>query len=94
MNSVGAVMFLTVSAKTAWVEPELRNTSGAAGGGALLWGLVAFPIAAAFLLLNSAMAGYALIHLTKRSPRLPIVTWLSIPIWLMALTVDYIHHGT
>lgn len=93
VNCVGAGLFLVVAARTAWVEPELRDTPGAAGVGGLLWMLGAFPIAAVFLLLNVVAAGYALVRLTVRRPPLPMSTWLSIPIWLMVLALDYQHRG-
>jgi hypothetical protein len=42
--NVVAILFYLLAAAPSWVNPELADIPGAAGGGAVIWFLLAVPI--------------------------------------------------
>jgi hypothetical protein len=91
-NLAGAGAFLLVASQS-WVEPELAQIPGAAGGSAVVWALSALPIFVGFVLLNLGVLVW--VYLIRRGPW-PIarVSFVALAVWLAAFVVDNMHHGT
>jgi hypothetical protein len=93
-NVVGASVFLFVASSYSWVEPELAQYPGASGGMPIVWALSALPVFGAFLLLNVGAFLWACVARMKRGLwPFAWASWASVPIWLVALVVDNLHHG-
>ena len=89
LNVVGAVLYLWW-ASHAWVIPQERAMGiHSITGEPLVWASGVFPIWTVFLLLN-AIWGLLILHWREwKSGRL----WLLlVPIWLIAVVIDFAHH--
>ncbi len=51
LNVIGVIVYLQFATQ-GWIEPEVANIPGAAGGGALLWGISALPTLLAFIVFD------------------------------------------
>ena len=92
INAFGAGVFLIV-ASTSWIEPELAHIPGAGGGAAFVWFSTAVPIFFFFVLLNIGVLMWPSILRRKQAwwPSSKLF-WASLPIWLIVLVVDNMHH--
>ena len=98
LNLAGMVAYLLVASKY-WIEPKLADMPGASGGAAIVWFDYAVPILLGFLLLNVAwsfLEGFA--YLNKKPWQLRLIQLLvPFPIifvsWIVALYIDFSHHG-
>lgn len=89
LNAMGAVLYLWW-ASHAWVIPQERALGiHSITGEPLVWASGVFPIWAAFLLLNAIWGVLILRWRQWGSGRL----WLLlVPIWFIAIAIDYAHH--
>lgn len=86
-NIIGTVIYV-VGASHGWVLPEERGLHSATGE-PFVWALYAIPTCAFFFALNLAWGVYILIRKQWRAG----VFWLAtIPIWLVAIIIDFAHH--
>ena len=88
-NVVGAVVYV-VAASHGWVIPQER-TAGlhSVTGEPLVWALSVFPICVLFFVLNLTWGTFILAARRWRTG----VLWLStIPIWAIAVAIDFAHH--
>ena len=98
LNVIGVILYLQFATQ-GWVEPEVADVPGAAGGGVVLWGLTALPTLLAFIVINVLWLIFeCVVYLTRKTWRLGLV-YLVIPVaviplmWAIAVHVDYSHHG-
>lgn len=93
INVAGVVLYL-LGASNGWVEPELAEMPGAAGGGALVWFFIAIPILLSFVLLNSGAILWSCIR-RYRSGSWPMTMWVWVVplVWLLAVWLDFSQHG-
>ena len=98
LNVIGVIAYV-LSSTQGWVEPEAANIPGAAGGGALLWGMTALPTLLAFIVIDVLWLIFeSVVCLTRRKGRLGLV-YLVIPVvviplmWAIAIYIDFSHHG-
>lgn len=89
LNFVGAITYVT-GASHGWVIPEER----AAGmysvtGEPVVWGAYVFPVCAVFLALNLIWGGFII---ARRQWVSGIFWLLAIPIWVVAVVIDFAHH--
>lgn len=88
INGIGAVQYVIAASHGGWVTAQGRELH-AVTGEPFVWAMVVFPIWGMFLMLNLAW-GAALI---TRSKRLNKIWWLlTIPVWLIAMAIDFAHH--
>ncbi|NKF20924.1 hypothetical protein G7Y82_01255 [Solimonas sp. C16B3] len=82
LNAAGAGLFL-LFASAAWVEPEIRQYPGAAGGGAVIAVLGGAPLLALYTLANAGLFIWAVVVRMRRS-YWPISAWCwaSLPMWV------------
>ena len=86
-NTIGAVIY-EVRASPGWAIPEEHGAVPVTGE-PLVWFAGIFPIVAGFLLLNLAWGALILVCRRWRSGRYWLLT---IPLWLVAVLVDFAHH--
>jgi hypothetical protein len=94
-NAVAIGIYL-IAASAGWIDPELKDVPGAAGGGAVVWFLLAVPIFFVSLLGNGACAVIALIR-RNRNGRQSFFRWSWLAVlamWLVAVALDFSRHGT
>lgn len=89
LNGMGAVLYLWW-ASHAWAIPQERAMGiHSITGEPLVWAIGVFPIWAVFLLLNAIWGVLILRWRQWSSGRL----WLLlVPIWLIAVVIDFAHH--
>ena len=89
-NIVGAVIYVVAASHGGWVIPQERAMGlHSVTGEPLVWALHVFPICVVFFALNVAWGAFILARKQWRTG----VLWLStIPIWLVAVAVDFAHH--
>jgi hypothetical protein len=94
VNTIGSVLYL-FAASSGWVEPEVADIPGAAGGGALVWFLVAVPVFLVFFLGNIGVFVWSCVHRYRRGAWFLSRWGLLVPlIWLLAVVLDFSRHGT
>jgi len=88
-NVVGAVIYV-FAASHGWTIPQERAAGlHSVTGEPLIWGLYVFPICVVFFVLNVTWGAFILARKQWRTG----VLWLStIPIWLVAVAIDFAHH--
>lgn len=87
LNLVGAVAYV-VAASRGWRIPEEHGVVPVTGE-PYVWAISVFPICAGFFILNLAWGAFILARKRWQSGML----WLFIlPIWLVAIAVDFAHH--
>jgi len=89
INFVGAAGYV-VAASKAWVPAQERAVGlHSVTGEPFIWSLSVFPIWAVFILLNLIWGGFTVARRQRRSG----IWWLmTIPVWLVAMAVDFTHH--
>jgi hypothetical protein len=98
LNAFGVILFIGFASQC-WIEPELANEPGASGGDAMVWGVTALPILAAFVLIDFLWLIFECIaYLMKKTWRLGlaflVIPVLVVPVmWAIAIYVDNSHHG-
>ena len=93
-NFFAVVVYLT-AASAGWVEREIENFPGAAGGGAIVWFIFAVPVFLLSLLGNFGCFLMALIHRRRTGQwRFFWWGWLAVVgLWLAAVAYDFSRHG-
>lgn len=88
-NVVGAVIYV-VAASYGWVIPQERAAGlHSVTGEPFIWALYVSPIYLVFFVLNVTWGAFILARKQWRTG----VLWLStIPIWLVAVAIDFAHH--
>ena len=87
LNLIGAVIYV-VRASNGWVIPEERGLNSVTGE-PFVWFVSILPVCVLFFVLNLTWGVLILVRKQWRSG----LYWLSIiPIWLVALVVDFTHH--
>ncbi len=88
-NIVGAVVYV-VAASHGWVIPQERAAGlHSVTGEPFIWALYILPICVVFFVLNVTWGAFILARKQWRTG----VLWLStIPIWLVAVAIDFAHH--
>lgn len=88
-NVIGALIYV-LAASHGWAIAQERAAGlHSVTGEPLVWALYVFPICIAFLLLNLTWGVFILARRQWRTG----VLWLStIPIWLVAVAIDFVHH--
>jgi hypothetical protein len=89
LNFIGAVVYV-VRASNGWVIPQERALGlHSVTGEPYIWALSVFPVCAVFLVLNLTWVAFILARKRWQSG----IFWLStIPIWLVAVVIDFAHH--
>jgi hypothetical protein len=89
LNFIGAVVYV-VRASNGWVIPQERAQGmHSVTGEPYIWALSVLPVCAVFLVLNLTWVAFILARKRWQSG----IFWLStIPIWLVALVIDFAHH--
>lgn len=92
-NCIGVALYL-YGASFGWVEPELQDVPGAAGGGAVVWGMFAIPVFLAFLLGNLVSLCWVCLR-RLRAGIWAVSAWglLVLPLWICAIWLDFSRHG-
>ena len=88
-NVIGAVIYL-IMASYSWAIPQERAAGvHSVTGEPFIWAAAVFPICTVFLLLNVTWGAFILAGKQWRTG----ILWLStIPIWLVAVIIDFAHH--
>jgi len=88
-NFIGAVIYV-VAASQGWVIPQEREVGlHAVTGEPYVWTGYVLPVCAVFFVLNLSWGAYILARKQWRTG----ILWLStIPIWLIAVAIDFAHH--
>jgi len=88
-NVVGAVIYL-FAASHGWVIPQERAARlRPVTGEPYVWALYVLPVCVVFFVLNVTWGAFILARKEWRTG----VPWLStIPIWLVAVAIDFAHH--
>jgi len=83
-------MIYVVAASHGWVIPRERAAGlDSVTGEPLVWALSVLPISVVFIVLNVTWGAFILAGKQWRTGLL----WLStIPIWLVAVAIDFAHH--
>jgi len=90
INVIGAASYVIAASHGGWVTPQVRELH-AETAEPFIWALSVFPICAVFLLLNVAWGAFLIARRQRRRPR--SIWWLmTIPIWLVAIAIDFAHH--
>lgn len=88
-NFVGAVVYVT-AASNGWVTREERALGlHSVTGEPYIWALSVMPICVVFLLLNLIWRAFIL---CRRQWRCAPLWLLTIPIWVVAVIIDFSHH--
>lgn len=85
LNFVGAVVYVW-AASHGWVRPEEREF---VAGEPFVWFASVFPVCMAFFVLNLTWGAFIL---ARKQWRIGIFWLVLIPIWLVALAIDFAHH--
>lgn len=95
-SNVVAVVIYLIAASVGWVEPEVADVPGAAGGGALVWFLLAVPVVLLSLLGNLGCLVLTIIHRYRKGQwRFFWWAWFAVlALWCMAVAFDFSRHGT
>ena len=89
LNFFGAVLYL-LGASHGWVIPQERELGlHSVTGEPYIWAIYVFPIWALFLLLNLV---WVAIVLKRQHWRSGLLWLMTIPIWLVAMAIDFAHH--
>jgi hypothetical protein len=94
-NSFGIVVYLA-AASVGWVEPELQNIPGAAGGGAVVWFFFSVPVLLLSFLSNLLCVFLTVIH-RYRTGYWYFLWWAwpaVLGMWISAVAFDFSRHGT
>ena len=88
-NFVGAIIYV-IAASRSWAIPQEQ----AAGvhfvtGEPYIWALSVFPICVVFFVLNLTWGGFIL---ARKRWRTGVLWLLTIPIWVVAVAIDFAHH--
>jgi hypothetical protein len=84
LNFIGAIIYVFASSH-GWRQPEVDSVTGEP----FIWAIYVFPIWALFLLLNLVWGAFVVARRQWRSG----IWWLTtIPIWLVAMAIDFAHH--
>jgi hypothetical protein len=87
LNAIGAVVYLFGTSHSWAIPPEHGLVP--ITGEPIVWALFAFPILAAFFLLNLIWGIVVLVRKERSKVRL----WLwTVPIWIVAVGIDFYHH--
>jgi hypothetical protein len=87
LNIFGAVTYV-VRSSSSWAIPEEHGMIPVTGE-PIVWGLAIIPVCIAFFVLNLAWGSFIVARKQWRSG----VLWLLIlPIWLVAVAIDFAHH--
>ena len=94
-NVVAAAIYL-IAASVGWVEPEVADVPGAAGGGAVVWFLFAVPVFLLSFLGNLSCLVLTTIHRYRKGQwRFFWWSWFAVlALWCMAVAFDFTRHGT
>ena len=89
LNFIGAVIYVA-AASNGWRIPQEREVGlHSVTGEPYIWALSVFPLCAVFLALNLTWSVFIL----ARKRWLGGILWLlTIPTWLVAVTIDFAHH--
>ncbi|MGC2477553.1 MAG: hypothetical protein WA485_24665 [Candidatus Sulfotelmatobacter sp.] len=86
-NLIGAIIYVW-AASHGWVLPQERGLHSVTGE-PYIWALFIFPICVVFFALNLTWGAFTLARKQWRTG----IFWLStIPIWLVAVAIDFAHH--
>jgi hypothetical protein len=85
LNFVGAVVYVWAASR-GWVRPEEREF---VTGEPFIWFLSVFPVCVFFFVLNLT---WGVFILARQQWRIGILWLVLIPIWLVALAIDFAHH--
>jgi hypothetical protein len=89
LNFIGAVVYV-VAASKGWVIPQEGELGlHSVTGEPYVWALSVFPICAVFLILNLT---WGVFILARKRSQSGIFWLLTIPIWLVAVVIDFAHH--
>jgi hypothetical protein len=89
LDFIGAVVYV-VAASNGWVIPQERELGlHSVTGEPYVWALFVFPICAVFFMLNLTWGAFIL---ARKQWRSGIFWLLIIPIWLIAMAIDFAHH--
>jgi len=87
LNIVGAVIYVS-AASNGWVRSQERGLIPVTGE-PFVWAGYVFPIWAVFLLLNLVWGVFIVARRRWRTG----IWWLAIvPVWLIAMAIDFAHH--
>lgn len=85
LNFVGAVVYVWAAAH-GWVRPEEREF---VSGEPLIWGAFVLPVCVVFFVLNLTWGAFILV---RKQWRIGIFWLVLIPVWLVAVAIDFAHH--
>ena len=93
INVIAIAVYLSIARQSWWLVPELQQIPGASGGGAFIWFLTTCYT---ILIVGGLNLSIISLHLyskyKKWSVRLDWSVILIIPLWILAIYVDYSHH--
>jgi hypothetical protein len=88
LNFFGAVIYV-IAASHGWVTSQDREYGVPVTGEPFVWAVYVVPIWTLFLLLNLIWGAVVLARHRWRSG----ILWLmTIPIWMVAMVIDFAHH--
>src|SRR6476646_8722511 len=87
-NVIGAFVYVK-EASQAWVNPEQGGSDNLAAE-PIVWAVRAVPVFFAFNLINVIWGIAMLARVQGRSGQLYATVWL---VWIIAIAVDFAHHG-
>lgn len=94
LNVAGAIAYLMVGSQLWWIEPELADIPGASGGSAVIWFVVSVYFVVGFGIVNLvALLRHVFVRYKKRGQKMSIFALLVPAIWILAIWIDYRHHG-
>jgi hypothetical protein len=85
LNFLGAIVYLW-AASHGWVRPEQREF---VSGEPFIWFVFVLPVSVIFFVLNLTWGAFIL---ARKQWRIGIFWLVLVPIWLVALTIDFAHH--
>ena len=89
LNCFGAVIYV-VGASHAWAIPQEREAGlHSVTGEPFVWASYVIPICAVFLVLNLTWGARII---ARRQWQSGIFWLLAIPIWIVAVVIDFAHH--
>lgn len=92
-NLVGALLYILL-APVGWVEPEVADIPGAAGGGALIWFMFIAPVVLLSFAGNIISLCWSL-YFRLKYKQWPIRKWgyLCLMVLPLVIWIDFMHHG-
>ena len=94
VNAVGAAVYLIVASRLWWIEPAVADIPGASGGAAFIWFPVSIYFFVTFLAVNcAALLRHFFVLFKKRGQKLSLYALSAPAIWMLAVWVDFQHHG-